>query len=225
MQLMGATHGNTTSDEFDGVVRDWLATAKHPTTERLYTEMAYQPMIELLAYLRSNGFKTFIASGGGVDFMRGFAERVYGIPPEQVIGSTGEVKFELRDGKPVLLRLPALTLRRQGGQADRHLAADRPPADRRVRQFGRRPADAAVDVRGAARATASSFATPTPAEWAYDMSPMGVLEKGLQEARRERLDGGGHEEGLEHHLPVPEEVAGRLFSRLVVVDADVTRRL
>ena len=87
-----------TSDEFDAIVRNWLATAKHPKTGRLYTEMAYQPMLELLAYLRANGFKTFIVSGGGVDFMRGFAERVYGIPPEQVIGSTGEVKFELRDG-------------------------------------------------------------------------------------------------------------------------------
>jgi len=147
MQLMGATHGNTTSDEFDGIVRDWLATAKHPTTGRLYTEMAYQPMIELLAYLRANGFKTFIASGGGVDFMRGFAERVYGIPPEQIIGSTGEVKFEFRDGKPVLLRLPALNTSTTRKASRSRSTARSAPADRRVRQFRRRPADAAVDMR------------------------------------------------------------------------------
>ena len=133
---MGATHANMTSDEFDAIVRDWLATAKHPKTGRLYTEMAYQPMIELLAYLRANGFKTFIVSGGGVDFMRGFAERVYGIPPEQMIGSTveGEVRAARRQAGPAQAARREL-LRRQGGQAGRHLPADRPPADRRVRQF------------------------------------------------------------------------------------------
>ena len=93
-----------TTDEFETVVRDWIATAKHPKTGKLYSEMVYQPMLELLAYLRGNGFKTFIVSGGGIDFMRVFAERVYGIPPEQIVGSSIKAKFEMRDGKPVLVR-------------------------------------------------------------------------------------------------------------------------
>ena len=86
-------------------MKDWIATARHPVTKRPYTEMVYQPMLDLLAYLRANGFKTFIVSGGGIEFMRPWAERVYGIPPEQVIGSSIKTKYELRDGKPVLTRL------------------------------------------------------------------------------------------------------------------------
>ena len=84
---------------FETIVKDWVATAKHPATGRLYTEMVYQPMLELLDHLRANGFKTFIVSGGGVEFMRAFAERVYGIPPEQVIGSSGVTTFEMRRGQ------------------------------------------------------------------------------------------------------------------------------
>ena len=97
-----------TTEEFAPIVEQWMATAKHPQTGRLYTEMVYQPMIELLTYLRANGFKTFIASGGGVEFMRGWTERVYGIPPEQVIGSVGKAKFEMREGTPVLIKLPEI---------------------------------------------------------------------------------------------------------------------
>jgi len=108
IQIVAATHAGMTTEEFDKVVRDWIATAKHPATGRLYTEMVYQPMLELLTYLRGNGFKTFIVSGGGIDFMRVFSERVYGIPPEQIVGSSGKLKFELRDGKPVLMKLPEL---------------------------------------------------------------------------------------------------------------------
>jgi phosphoglycolate phosphatase-like HAD superfamily hydrolase len=99
-KIVTATHSGMTTQEFDDTVRDWIASAKHPKTGRLYTEMAFQPMLELLAYLRGNGFKTFIVSGGGVEFMRVFSDRVYGIPPEQVIGSSGKLKFELPDGKP-----------------------------------------------------------------------------------------------------------------------------
>jgi phosphoserine phosphatase len=95
-----------TTEEFEQIVREWIATAKHPATGKLYSEMVYQPMLELLTYLRGNGFKTFIVSGGGIDFMRVFSERVYGIPPEQVVGSSGKLNFELRDGKPVLMKLP-----------------------------------------------------------------------------------------------------------------------
>lgn len=106
MQIMMATHAGMTSEEFEQIVKDWMASARHPITKRLYTEMVYQPMLELLDYLRSNGFKTFIVSGGGIEFMRPWVEKVYGIPPEQVIGSSIKTKFEMRDGKPVLVRLP-----------------------------------------------------------------------------------------------------------------------
>jgi hypothetical protein len=93
-----------TTDEFEKIVLDWPAAAKHPKYQRPYTELVYQPMLELLAYLRANGFKTFIVSGGGIDFMRPFTEKVYGIPPEQFVGSMAETKFELRDGEPVLVK-------------------------------------------------------------------------------------------------------------------------
>ncbi len=103
-----ATHAELTTDEFETIVRDWMATARHPKFDRPFTRCVYQPMLELLAYLRANGFKTFIVSGGGVEFMRVFAEEVYGIPPEQLIGSSVKTKFEVRNGGPVLVRLPEL---------------------------------------------------------------------------------------------------------------------
>jgi hypothetical protein len=108
LELVMATHAGMTTDEFKQIVKDWLAIAKHPKTKRLYTEMVYQPMLELLTYLRANGFKNYIVSGGGIEFMRPWTEQVYGIPPEQVIGSSIKTKFELRDGKPVLVRLPEI---------------------------------------------------------------------------------------------------------------------
>ncbi len=108
LAVMAATHAGMTTDEFTESVRGWIATARHPGTRMLYTSMIYQPMLELLAYLRANGFKTFIVSGGGVEFMRPWTERVYGIPPEQVIGSAGKLKLEQRDGKPVLVKLPEI---------------------------------------------------------------------------------------------------------------------
>ena len=108
LELVMATHAGSTTDEFATIVKDWLATARHPKYGRPYTELVYQPMLELLAYLRANGFKTFIVSGGGVEFMRPWTERVYGVPPEQVVGSSIETKHEVRDGKPVLVRLPQI---------------------------------------------------------------------------------------------------------------------
>ena len=107
-QIVMATHTGMTTEEFARTVQDWLATARHPVTGRAYTGMVYQPMLELLAYLRANGFQTFIVSGGGIEFMRPWTERVYGIPPEQVVGSSIRTKYELRDGQPVLVRLPEL---------------------------------------------------------------------------------------------------------------------
>src|SRR5438034_424594 len=94
--------------EFEQIVKEWIATAKHPKFKRPYTECVYQPMIELLAYLRANGFKTFIVSGGGIEFMRPWTEKIYGIPPEQVVGSSIKTKYEWHDGKPVLMRLPEM---------------------------------------------------------------------------------------------------------------------
>ena len=106
VEIVMATHAGMTTEEFEAIVKDWIATARHPVSQRPYTEMVYQPMIELLACLRSNGFKTFIVSGGGIEFMRPWVEAVYGIPPEQVVGSSIKTKYELRDGQPVLERLP-----------------------------------------------------------------------------------------------------------------------
>jgi phosphoglycolate phosphatase-like HAD superfamily hydrolase len=108
LAIIAATHAGMTTDEFSAAVQAWVTTAKHPQTGRLLTEMVYQPMLEVLAYLRANGFKTFIVSGGGVEFMRPWTERVYGIPPEQVVGSSGKLKFEDRDGMPVLIKLPEI---------------------------------------------------------------------------------------------------------------------
>ena len=110
LEMMIATQSGITTDEFEKLVTEWISTARHPKTKRLYTEMVYQPMLELLAYLRANGFKTYIVSGGSIDFMRPWSERVYGIPPEQVIGSSIKMKFELRSGRPALVGLPELNL-------------------------------------------------------------------------------------------------------------------
>ncbi len=108
LELLMVTHAGMTTVEFEQVVKDWIATAKHPKYKKRYTELVYQPMLEVLAYLRANGFKTFIVSGGGIEFMRPWTEQVYGIPPEQVVGSSIKMKFEMRDGKPVVVRLPEL---------------------------------------------------------------------------------------------------------------------
>ncbi|QDU28871.1 haloacid dehalogenase-like hydrolase [Anatilimnocola aggregata] len=138
LELLMATHSGMTTVEFEQIVKEWIATAKHPKTGKPYTEMVYQPMLELLDYLRANGFKTFIVSGGGIEFMRTWTEQVYGIAPEQVVGSSIKTKFEMRDGKPVLVRLPELNFNDdQGGKPvgiNRHI--------------GRRPIAAFGNSRG-----------------------------------------------------------------------------
>jgi len=108
IEMAMATHAGMTTEEFEQIVTDWITTARHPKTGKLFTEMVFQPMLELLAYLRTNGFKTYIVSGGGIEFMRPWTERVYDIPPEQVVGSSIKTKYEVRDGTPVIVRLPEM---------------------------------------------------------------------------------------------------------------------
>lgn len=110
LQILAATHSGMTTEEFSDSVSQWIATAKHPKSGKPFSSMIYQPMLELLAYLRANDFKTYIVSGGGIEFMRPWAERTYGIPPEQVVGSSLKMKYEVRDGRPVLVKLPELDL-------------------------------------------------------------------------------------------------------------------
>jgi phosphoglycolate phosphatase-like HAD superfamily hydrolase len=118
MELIMATHTGMTTVEFEKIVNDWITTAKNPKTGKLFTEMTFQPMLEVLAYLRANGFKTYIVSGGGIEFMRPWADRVYGIPPEQVVGSSVKTQFGMQDGKPVLMRLPQMNFNdNNGGKA------------------------------------------------------------------------------------------------------------
>ncbi len=150
MELMAATHTGMSSDEFNRIATDWISRARHPKYKRPYTETVYQPMLELLDYLRDNGFKTYIVSGGGIDFMRPWTEKVYGIPPEQVVGSMGKLEFRLVDGKPVLMRLPQVDHIDDGPGKPvgiQKFIGRKPIAG--VRQFRRRPADAAVRRRRA----------------------------------------------------------------------------
>ena len=138
MELFAATHAGMTTVEFEQIVKDWIATAKNPTTGKRFVDMTYQPMLELLAYLRANGFKNFIVSGGGIEFMRPWAEQAYGIPPEQVVGSSMKTKFEVRDGKPVLVRLPELNF--NDDKADKPVGINQ--------HIGRRPIAAFGNSRG-----------------------------------------------------------------------------
>jgi hypothetical protein len=134
LEVIMATHSGMTTAEFEQVVKDWIATAKHPKTGQLFTDMTYQPMLEVLSYLRTNGFKSFIVSGGGIEFMRPWTERVYGIPPEQVVGSSIKTKFEMRDGKPVLLRLPELNF--NDDKSDKPVGINQHIGRRPIASFG-----------------------------------------------------------------------------------------
>jgi phosphoglycolate phosphatase-like HAD superfamily hydrolase len=186
VEMAMATHAGMTSEEFDAIVRDWITTAKHPKTGRLYTEMVYQPMLELLAFLRANGFKTFIVSGGGIEFMRPWAERVYGIPPEQVVGSSIKTKFEMRDGKPVLVRLPEVNFVDDG--VGKPVGIQMHIGRRPVAAFGNSDGDLQM-LQWTAAGSGSRFClyvhhTDAEREWAYDReSHVGRLDKGLDEAR------------------------------------------
>jgi len=185
MEMVMATHTGMTSEEFEKTVKDWIASAKHPQTGRLYTEMVYQPMLEVLAYLRANGFKTFIVSGGGIEFMRPWTEKVYGIPPEQVIGSSVKTKFELRAGQPVLVRLPEVNfVDDKGGKPvgiNQHIGR------RPIAAFGNSDGDLQM-LQWTAAGAGARFClyvhhNDAAREWAYDrQSHIGTLDKGLDEA-------------------------------------------
>lgn len=186
MEIVIAAHSGMTTEEFEKIVKDWIATARHPKTGKLYTEMVYQPMLELLAYLRGNGFKTFIVSGGGVEFMRPWVEKVYGIPPQQVIGSKGKLKFEMRDGKPALLKLPEVEFidDKEGKPVGIQTHIGRRP----IAAFGNSDGDLQM-LQWTTAGSGPRFALlvhhdDTDREWAYDRSSqVGKLDKAWDEAK------------------------------------------
>ncbi len=185
LQIVMATHAGMTTEEFEGIVNDWLTTSKHARFKRPYNELVYQPMVELLAYLRANGFKTFIVSGGGVEFMRVWAEKTYGIPPEQIVGSMGRQKFELRNGKPVLLKLPAVDF--VDDKDGKPIGIQKFIGRRPILAFGNSDGDQQMLQWTAAGAGARFMGlvhhTDTEREWAYDRtSNIGKLDKALDEA-------------------------------------------
>jgi phosphoglycolate phosphatase-like HAD superfamily hydrolase len=185
LELVMNTHSGMTTEEFSQIVKDWINTARHPKTNKLYKEMVYQPMLELLDYLRANGFKTFIVSGGGIDFMRPWTEEVYGIPSEQVVGSSGKVKFEMRDGQPVLVKLPEINFidDKEGKPIGIHQFIGKRP----IAAFGNSDGDLQMLQWTAAgegkKLMVYIHHTDAEREWAYDReSSTGRLDKGLVEA-------------------------------------------
>ncbi len=186
LEMVAATHAGMTTDEFDALVSDWITTARHPTTQRPFTEMVYQPMLELLDYLRENGFKTFIVSGGGVAFMRPWAESVYGIPPEQVVGSRIKTEFQMRDGQPVILRKGEIDFidDKAGKPIGIHVGIGRRP----IMAFGNSDGDLQM-LQWTTAGNSGGFAaiihhTDGEREAAYDReSHIGRLDKALDEAK------------------------------------------
>src|SRR5262245_21384952 len=184
-KLIAATHSGMVTDEFTQTVFNWVTTARHPTTGRPFIEMVYQPMLELLGYLRANGFKTFIVSGGGIDFMRAWVEKAYGLPPEQVVGTSGKLRFELRDGRPVMLKLPEIDfVDNYAGKAEgiQKFIGRRP-----IFAFGNSDGDQQMLEWTAAGSGARFMAlvhhNDAEREWAYDRnSNVGKLDKAWDEA-------------------------------------------
>ncbi len=186
LEMLAATHTGMTTEEFEKIVSDWIAAARHPKTGKLYTEMVYQPMLELLAYLRSNGFKTFIVSGGGIEFMRPWTEKVYGIPPEQVVGSSVKLQFEMREGRPVLVKLPSVDL--NDDKEGKPVGIENRIGRRPIAAFGNSDGDLQM-LQWTAAGSGPRFAlivhhTDAEREWAYDRtSSIGRLDKALDEAK------------------------------------------
>lgn len=186
IDILLVTHGGDTTDEFEVTVRAWITSARHPQTGRLYTEMVYQPMLELLDFLRANDFRTYIVSGGGIEFMRAWVEDVYDIPPEQVIGSSIETRFEMRDDGPVLVRIPKIDFvdDNEGKPVGIHKFIGRRP----ILAFGNSDGDLQMlqwtAAGHGARYMGLVHHTDGEREWAYDhKSSVGQLDKALDEAR------------------------------------------
>ena len=182
LELVMATHAGNTTEEFAAIVRDWLRTARHPRFERPFTDLVFKPMLELLVYLRANGFRTWIVSGGGIEFMRPWVYEVYGIPPEQVVGSSIKTKFELRDGEPVLVRLPEVNFidDKAGKPVGIHQHIGRRP----IAAFGNSDGDLQMlqwtTAGDGPRLGVIVRHTDEEREWAYDReSSVGRLDKAL----------------------------------------------
>ena len=182
-----ASHAGMTTQEFERIVKDWLATAKHLRFNRPFTDLVYQPMLEVIAFLRTNGFKTFIVSGGGIEFVRTFSEERYGIPPEQVIGSSIVTKFEVRDGRPLLVREPKLDFIDDG--PGKPVGIQKFIGRRPIAAFGNSDGDLQM-LQWTAAGQGPRFMflvrhTDAEREWTYDrQSPIGRLDKALDEAQR-----------------------------------------
>jgi phosphoglycolate phosphatase-like HAD superfamily hydrolase len=185
LEIMARTHAGMTTAEFEQIVREWFKTARHPRFNRPYNQLVYQPMLELLAYLRANGFKTFVVSGGGVEFMRVFASDAYGIPPDQIVGSMGKLKYEIQNGKPVLIKLPeVLFIDDKQGKPEgiQNFIGQRP-----VLAFGNSDGDQQM-LEWTAGGSGTRFMAlvhhdDAEREWAYDRkSHIGTLDKAWDEA-------------------------------------------
>ena len=185
LKLVIASHAGMTTEEFEQIVKEWISTAKHPRTNKLYKEMVFQPMLELLEYLRANDFKTFIVSGGGIEFMRPWTEEVYGIPPEQVVGSSIKVKYEMTESGPVLNRLPEIDF--FDDKEGKPVAINKYIGRRPIAAFGNSDGDLQM-LQWTAAGDGARFMmyvhhTDAEREWAYDRdSHVGRLDKGLDEA-------------------------------------------
>jgi len=184
VELVMATHAGMTAEEFDGIAKEWLATSRHPKFNRPYTDLVYQPMVELLAFLRANDFETFIVSGGGIEFMRTFSEKTYGVPPHQVVGSSIVTKYEVRDGRPVLVRDAKLDFYddHEGKPVAIHKFIGRRP----IAAFGNSDGDFQM-LEWVTAGSGPRFALlvhheDAVREFAYDRSAVGNLERGLEEA-------------------------------------------
>ncbi|MGB8575710.1 MAG: HAD family hydrolase [Pseudolabrys sp.] len=184
-ELILVTHAGMTNNEFEKIVTDWLATARDPRFKRLYTGLVYQPMLELLAYLRANGFKTFIVSGGGIEFMRPWTERIYGVPPEQVVGSSIKTRFEMRDGRPELFRLPEINF--IDDKAGKPIGINEFIGRRPIAAFGNSDGDLEMlqwtTMSGGVRLGLIVHHTDAEREYAYDRNTeFGKLDQALDAA-------------------------------------------
>jgi phosphoglycolate phosphatase-like HAD superfamily hydrolase len=185
-EIIAATHSGITTEQFQDVVKKWLSTSKHPKFNQPYNQVVYQPMLELMKYLRANNFKTFIVSGGGVEFIRAFAEETYGIPPEQVIGSRGKLKLEMRNNNPVLVKMPGIDF--VDDKEGKPVGIQQMIGRRPIAAFGNSDGDLQM-LQWTSAGSGSRFCLfvhhdDAEREWAYDRrSKIGQFDKGLDEAQ------------------------------------------